>query len=36
MRAPEKPLHIDIPVVLSEVNVAFSVGAYAYCVERQS
>jgi len=29
MRAPEKPLHIDIPVKLSDVKVVFSIGALA-------
>ena len=30
MHAPEKPLHIDIPVKMSDVNVAFSIGALAF------
>jgi intracellular sulfur oxidation DsrE/DsrF family protein len=30
MSAPEKPLHIDIPVTLSELNIAFSVAALAF------
>jgi intracellular sulfur oxidation DsrE/DsrF family protein len=30
MRAPEKPLHIGIPVKLSDVKVAFSIGALAF------
>jgi len=30
MRAPEKPLHIDIPVKMSDVKVAFSIGALAF------
>jgi len=30
MRASEKPLHIDIPVKLSDVKVVFSVGALAF------
>jgi intracellular sulfur oxidation DsrE/DsrF family protein len=30
MRAPDKPLHIDIPVKLSDVKVAFSIGALAF------
>ena len=30
MSAPEKPLHIDIPVKLSDVKVVFSVGALAF------
>src|SRR5262245_39591459 len=29
MRAPEKPLHIDIPIKLSDVKVAFRIGARA-------
>jgi intracellular sulfur oxidation DsrE/DsrF family protein len=30
MSASEKPLHIDIPVTLAEVKVAFSVGALTF------
>ena len=30
MPAPEKPLHIDIPVKLSDVKVVFSVDALAF------
>ena len=30
MRAPEKPLHIDIPVKLSDVKMVFSVDALAF------
>ena len=30
MSASEKPLHIDIPVKLSDVKVAFSIGALAF------
>ena len=30
MPASEKPLHIDIPVRLSDVKVAFSIGALAF------
>ena len=30
MSVSEKPLHIDIPVKLAEVKVAFSVGALAF------
>jgi intracellular sulfur oxidation DsrE/DsrF family protein len=30
MSASEKPLHIDIPVKLAEVKVAFSIGALAF------
>jgi intracellular sulfur oxidation DsrE/DsrF family protein len=30
MSAPEKPLHIDLPVKLSDVKVVFSIGALAF------
>jgi intracellular sulfur oxidation DsrE/DsrF family protein len=30
MSTPEKPLHIDIPVQLSEVKVVFSIGSLAF------
>src|SRR5215831_15796439 len=30
MSTSEKPLHIDIPVTLSELNVAFSIAALAF------
>ena len=30
MNASEKPLHIDIPVKLSDVNMVFSIGALAF------
>ena len=30
MSVSEKPLHIDIPVKLAEVKVAFSIGALAF------
>ena len=30
MSTPEKPLHIDIPVKLSQVKAVFSVGALAF------
>src|SRR5215469_8642083 len=30
MSAPEKELHIDVPVKLSEVKIAFSVGALQF------
>ena len=30
MSVPEKPLHIDIPVKLSEVKVVFSIGALQF------
>jgi hypothetical protein len=30
MSASEKPLHIDIPVKLSDVKMVFSIGALAF------
>jgi hypothetical protein len=30
MSASEKPLHIDIPVTLAELKMAFSVGALTF------
>lgn len=30
MSAPEKPLHIDVPVKLSEVKIVFSIGALQF------
>ena len=30
MSVPEKPLHIDIPVKLSDVKIVFSIGALQF------